>query len=194
MQVILGTAHGINTPGKQSPDGKLKEYQWSREICQKVKEQLLNEGIVCVIDIEDDIEPSLSYRVNKVNKLCRAYEGDSIYVSIHINAADSDKQWHNANGWTIWVYNKASLKAKNLALTFFDIAKDYNIFGNRCIPSSKYYSANLYVLRKTICPAVLTENLFQDNEKDAEFLLSEEGKNTICDLHIKAIKQYLNKI
>lgn len=30
--------------------------------------------------------------------------------------------------------------------------------------------------RDTKCPAILTENLFQDNKEDVDFLLSEKGK------------------
>ena len=41
-------------------------------------------------------------------------------------------------------------------------------------------------------PAVLTENLFQDNKEDVEWLLTERGKQTIVDLHVEVIKQYLN--
>lgn len=51
--------------------------------------------------------------------------------------------------------------------------------------------SQFYILRKTKCPAVLTENLFQDNQEDVEFLLSEAGKRAIVDLHVKGICKYL---
>ncbi len=35
--VILGTAHGINTPGKCSPDKKFREYKFSREVINILK-------------------------------------------------------------------------------------------------------------------------------------------------------------
>lgn len=47
------------------------------------------------------------------------------------------------------------------------------------------------ILKYTQCPAVLTENLFQDNKEDVDFLLSEEGKQTIVSLHVKGICKYL---
>ena len=43
--------------------------------------------------------------------------------------------------------------------------------------------------RDTNCPAVLTENLFQDNKEDVEFLLS--NKQTIVNIHYNAIINYL---
>jgi hypothetical protein len=35
--IILGTAHLKSTPGKCSPDGKFREYKYSREIVAAVK-------------------------------------------------------------------------------------------------------------------------------------------------------------
>ena len=51
---------------------------------------------------------------------------------------------------------------------------------------------HLYILKHTVCPAVLTENLFQDNREDVEYLLSETGKQTIVDLHVNGIVEYIN--
>jgi N-acetylmuramoyl-L-alanine amidase len=45
------------------------------------------------------------------------------------------------------------------------------------------------VLRNTWCPAVLTENLFQDNKEDVDFLLSDEGRQAIVDLHVRTIDE-----
>jgi N-acetylmuramoyl-L-alanine amidase len=44
--------------------------------------------------------------------------------------------------------------------------------------------------RDTRCPAVLTENLFQDNRQDVDFLLSPAGREAIIDLHFRAISAY----
>ena len=40
LYVILDNGHGVNTPGKRSPDGKLREYAWAREIVKKIKNKL----------------------------------------------------------------------------------------------------------------------------------------------------------
>ena len=54
------------------------------------------------------------------------------------------------------------------------------------------YEENFYVLKKTSCPAVLTENFFQDNKDDVEWLSSEEGKETVVEYHLRGILRYLN--
>ena len=48
--------------------------------------------------------------------------------------------------------------------------------------------AHFYILDHTICPAVLTENLFMDTEKDCRFIMSEEGRQKIADIHINFIR------
>ena len=48
--------------------------------------------------------------------------------------------------------------------------------------------------RDTNCPAVLTENLFQDNREDTDYLLSEEGKRAIVKLHVDSLTEYINTI
>ena len=55
--VILGTAHGINTPGKCSPDKKFREYKFSREVINILKPKLEALGLTVYIDIPQDEVP-----------------------------------------------------------------------------------------------------------------------------------------
>ena len=48
--------------------------------------------------------------------------------------------------------------------------------------------------RDTNCPAVLTENMFQDNKEDVDFLLSEEGKQMITYIHVNGIIDYIKSL
>jgi len=195
MIVILGTAHSKSTPGKRSPDETLREYAYSREICKRVRAALTAKGVKCVIDIEGDEEISLQNRCNIVNRYCDQYGKDNcIYISIHVNAAGSGKVWMTARGWSGYVYTSASSASKTLAKLLCEEALKRNLRGNRSIPVSGYRTANFWVLAKTKCPAVLTENLFQDNKEDVKFLLSEQGKKAITDLHVEGILNYLKTL
>ena len=44
MIILLDSGHGVDTPGKRSPDGVLREYKWCREMTQLVKNKLEVEG------------------------------------------------------------------------------------------------------------------------------------------------------
>lgn len=190
MTVILGTAHGINVAGKRSPCGRLREWMYSRKVCSGVRAALARQGVQCTIDIESEREPSLRQRIAVVNSLVERY-GDCIYVSIHNNAAGSDGKWHNARGFAVYVAPGASQASRRLASLVHNRAMHMELRGNRCYPRTGYYEQSLAVCRDTHCPAILTENLFQDNHHDVEFLLSREGYHTIVDLHAAAIIQFL---
>ena len=82
--IILGTAHLKSTPGKCSPDKRLKEYEYSRKVCKTIKSLLENTGYKVFIDIEDDdlnmnASQELSYRCNIVNSLQKKYK-NCIYI------------------------------------------------------------------------------------------------------------------
>ena len=205
--IILGTAHLRTTPGKRSIDKRLYEYAYSREIITLLESELKRRGHTVYVDYRAT-EPNaqmksatakgvqskeLAYRVGIVNKLCKEYGASScVYVSIHVNAAKSDGKWHDASGFSVFVSMNASSKSRRLAKLFTQHAKAMKLTGNRCVPSSGYWQKNLYVLRNTLCPAVLTENLFQDNKADVDFLLSDQGRQAIVNLHSKAIEDYIN--
>ena len=53
------------------------------------------------------------------------------------------------------------------------------------------WEENFYLLRKTLYPAVLTENFFMDG-LDLEFLQSRAGKQAIIDTHVEGIIEYIH--
>ena len=97
----------------------------------------------------------------------------------------------DARGWEAWT-NPGTTKADRLATCLYNAAgelgfklREDNSDGD---PDKE---GHLYILQHTKCPAVLTENLFQDNEDDVDFLLSAAGKNAVVELHVRGICNYL---
>ncbi len=197
--VILGTAHGCNVPGKCSLDGKFREYKFSREVINLLRPRLEAAGFTVFVDMPAEEVPrpqdsELALRCKFVNGICSRFGKENcVYVSIHVNAAGSDGKWHDARGFAVYVARSCSAASKRLAKTICDLAISRGLRGNRSIPSEHYWQANFYVLRNTACPAILTENLFQDNRADVEFLSSQAGKEAIATLHLDAIKQHFAK-
>lgn len=198
--IILGTAHLKCTPGKCSPDKRLKEYAYSRKVCKSIKRALEEKGYTVFIDIEsDDLKMTqsqeLAYRCNLVNKLQKKYK-NCIYVSIHVNAAGADGNWHSATGWEAYT-SVGITSADRLATCLYNSAK-INLEGKKLrtdySDKDPDKEANFYILKHTSCPAVLTENFFQDNKNDVDFLLSEEGFNKITQTHIDGIIDYIKDI
>lgn len=192
--VILDNGHGKNTKGKCSPDKTLYEWSWCREIVCRIYERLLMEGIDAHILVPEEKDVELAERVRREKTITRQAKNagkETILISVHLNAAGGDGKWKTASGWTGWVAQEASAKSKRLARLLYEQAEAFHLQGNRCVPATKYWTAPFYITTHTSCPAVLTENLFQDNREEVRFLLSEEGKNTIVALHVNAIKNYI---
>ena len=53
------------------------------------------------------------------------------------------------------------------------------------------WESNFYIIYKSSMPAVLTENFFQDNKLDVEYLESDEGKKDITNIHVQGILKYI---
>lgn len=195
--VFLDNGHGIDTKGKCSPCKKLYEWKYCREIVNRIKNQLDILNIEYFEVTPEDIDISLSKRVNRINNKyseLKALGYDCFLISVHINAAKSDGKWHNASGFTVWVSKNSSKKSKKLAQIIYKEAKKEGLQGNRWIPECLYFQQNYTILYKSACPAILTENLFQDNISDVNYLLCEDGKETITRIHVNAIKKYIDNI
>ena len=204
--VILGTAHRLREPGKCSPDKRLRECVYSREVVDGLKSKLKENGVLTFIDYRPldlpktmqtpsatlERQRELALRVNEVNSICNSYgKKNCLYVSIHVNAAAGDGKWHNANGWQVCVSKQASANSKVLANCLFDAAHSNALRMRQPMARQKYWEQSLYVLNRTLCPAVLTENLFQDNLEDVDFLLSDLGRQTIERIHLEGILSYI---
>ena len=196
--IILGTAHLKSTPGKCSPDKKFYEYKYSREVCKTVKSILEEMGYTVFIDIEDEDlknvnqSKELCLRCKIVNDLQKAYK-NCIYVSIHVNAAGNGTNWMNATGWSAYT-SVGVTAADKLANCLYDAAKK-NLTGKKLrtdySDKDPDIESNFYVLKHTNCPAVLTENFFQDNKEDVKYLTSDLGFQQIVRTHVEGILKYI---
>ena len=116
-----------------------------------------------------------------------------ILISIHVNAAGDGSQWMNATGWSCYTC-KGQTQSDTLANCLYEAAIK-NFPGKRIrtdySDNDPDWEENFYLLRKTLCVAVLSENFFIDNHSDLEYIQSQAGKQAIIDTHIEGIKKYL---
>lgn len=191
MKILIDNGHGENTSGKRSPDGRLREWSYTREIADLVVAGLRKKGIDAERIVKEDSDVPLSERCRRANNIYRDTGKKAILVSIHCNAAGNGISWMNAQGWSVFVSNNASLNSKRLAESLAQVAECIPVPVRKPMPGQLYWEQNLAICRDTNCPAVLTENFFQDNKEDVEYLLSREGKDTVARIHIEGILKYL---
>ena len=203
MKILIDNGHGIQTKGKRSPDGKLLEYAYTRELARQIVKILQYRGYDSELLVPEDDDISLEERVRRINKICLTYEPSSpaptgdlmpnvILISIHVNAAGDGTKWMNATGWSCYTC-KGQTESDRLANCLYEAAiKNFPGRRIRTDYSDKDpdWEENFYLLRKTLCPAVLSENYFMDNKSDHEYLQSRDGKQAIIDTHVEGIIEY----
>ena len=190
--VILDNGHGKETAGKRSPvwsDGsQLFEWEFNRDIVRRISEKLEADGIPYRILVPEETDISLTERARRANEIAKENNGKAYVLSIHANAG-------GGTGWEVYT-SPGQTPSDAIATVFFEEA------GREFVPDgwrmrSDYSDgdpdkeANFAILTKTTCPAILTENFFMDTEKDCRFIMSEDGRERIANMHVAAIKRVL---
>ena len=195
MKILLDNGHGIDTPGKRSPDGHFREYAYNRYLAFRIREQLIALGLDVQLLVPEREDISLQERCRRVNKICQQLGVDQVLlISIHVNAAGNGKEWKDARGWCCFT-TAGETRADALATCLYEAAQA-QLPGHRIRKDTTDGDPDLekdfYILQHTRCPAVLTENLFMDNQDDVAFLESAEGAQALVNLHINGIRRYLS--
>ena len=196
MKILIDPGHGIDTPGKRSPDGLFREYLWNRQVADLILEGLVSAGIDASLVVTETNDVSLRNRVNRVNTICnRLGASNVLLVSIHANAAGNGSAWMNAKGWSCYT-SKGKTKSDQVAECLYDAFEAE--FQDRKIrkdmsDGDRDWEENFYVLQKSKCPAVLLENFFYDNREECAWMLQEETKRRIASAAVKGIIKYIKK-
>ncbi len=193
MKILIDNGHGVNTPGKRSPDGLFREYRYCREIAAAVVEELQRQGYDAERIVPEEEDISLAERCRRVNAWCSKLGTKNVcFVSIHVNAA-ARSGWKNATGWCAYT-SKGQTQGDKLADCMYAAAEQ--VFAGKKIRKDKSdgdpdWEENFYVLAHTNCAAVLTENFFQDCQQDVSYLFSLEGRNAVTRCHVQGISAYV---
>ena len=196
MKIFIDNGHGLMTAGKRSPDGQFREPFYNREIARRVVSNLRDRGLDAELLVPEDDDISLAERVRRINAACFLLgKQNVILVSIHVNAAGNGSKWLNATGWS--VYTCKGQTASDMLAECLCQAAIKNFPGRRIrtdmSDGDMDWEEGFYILRKSLCVAVLTENFFMDSRSDLEYLQSRAGKQAIIDTHVEGIVEYIEK-
>lgn len=192
FKFLLDAGHGgvdkngnyTTAPAKmfKHPDFTIYEGDINRKIAKLVYLGLEQRGIDFGLVYDDVKDTSLAARVEIADKAF-AKDKRCIYISIHSNAG-------GGSGFEIFT-SPGQTKSDKIANIFCEIYKkrfpEYPFRSDKS-DSDDDKEESFFVLRKTDCPAILVENLFFDNEREAKYLLSEEGQKAIADCILECIE------
>jgi len=204
MNIIIDPGHGgIDETGNYTTapykmftfdDGlTIYEGEVNRKIAKNLSNNFLaspdpKEKILFTVKPHNSEDISLKERVDFANKF---NPKNTLFIPIHNNAG-------GGSGFEIYT-SKGETKSDKLATEIYNAVKPtYKEYG---LPMRKDTftdgdvdkESQFYVLRKTICPAVLIEGAFFDNRKDAELLKQDNFLKDLSFSIFYGIKNYINK-
>ena len=185
--IALDDSHGMTTAGKRTPSIKelggrvILENEFSRAVVNYLSIELKRCGFNTLMVAPGDNDISLASRVNLAN----AKNADA-YISIHFDAFDGKFDGNDPEGLTVHVYPD-SANSKKLGNAILNHLKGGTSQQNRGVKES-----NFYVLRRTKMIAILSENGFMDNKREAMLMLDTNFQKEVAREHAKGICDYFN--
>ena len=122
------------------------------------------------------------------NRLPAEKKKNCIYLSVHSDAMP-DGAHGKGSGFSVYTsvgHTPSDAIAEIFCATYIRRLPEFK-FRRNLADGDSDHEENFYVLKNTTCPAILVENLFFDNRKEAEFLLSEAGQSQIAMTLFEAI-------
>jgi N-acetylmuramoyl-L-alanine amidase len=185
--IALCDGHGMKTSGKRTPYiGELgrivHENEFNRAVVKYLEAELKRCNFDVLLVAPTDADTSLTYRTNLANQ-----KGADAYISIHYNAFDGKFNGNDPEGFSIHVY-PGHAPSHKLANCIHKYLKQGTPQQDRGVKED-----NFHVLRETKMVAILSENGFMDNKREALLMLKPEFQKEVAIEHAKGICDYFGK-
>ena len=149
MKILIDNGHGIETPGKRSPDGRFREYAYNRLIASAIVSHLQYRGYDAQLLVPEQEDISLKERVCRVNTLCcEVGKNNVLLVSIHVNAG-------GGRGAETYCYEQRGAGGRLAACIQNQLVKSLAPFDAGFKDRGIKAHPSFCVLRNTTMPAVL---------------------------------------
>lgn len=192
ITVVIDAGHGIMENGK--PNGVsvngISEDNLVLSIANKIKELNTSDKLNIVLTRTSDKIIDLHKRVD----IARENKAD-LFISLHIDAkADNQNAGLTSekslnSGFGIYVSNKQPAY-QSQSETLGSIVREEL---NSIYPTNPYLlkrQVGIWVLDQNICPSILLECGFLNDEKDREFISKEKNQTAIAEKILLAIERY----
>ncbi|WP_216828626.1 N-acetylmuramoyl-L-alanine amidase [Alkalihalobacterium elongatum] len=169
VKIFIDPGHGGDDAGAEA--NGLAEKDLVLTISLEMQ-ALLNryENVEVQLSREKDISVSLSVRAQMANDWDADY-----FISVHVNAG-------GGSGFESYIHTSKASETVNRRDTMHQV-----IVNTLNVTDRGKKEANFAVLRETAMPAILTENLFVDNESEAEKLSNSSFLTEIAQAHVNGL-------
>lgn len=187
--VCLDPGHGVESPGKCSPDKSYYEHEFALDMGKRIKTHLERCGIRVVLTRTDEHCPTGKADTNDLLKRVAISDaaGADLFVSIHSNA--SGNEWSNASGLMIYTSAGPETASRNVAAKA--VLARMTAAGVELRGSPLVHDIELVVTRKTAAPAMLIEYGFHTSKTEVELLKKDSYRAKLAEATAKGVCDFL---
>ncbi|WP_394766930.1 N-acetylmuramoyl-L-alanine amidase [Ferruginibacter sp.] len=185
ITVVLDAGHGGKDFGTVSLNGKIIEKDMALSIVKKIQSLNTNPNIHLILIRETDIYQTPPEKADFNNA-----QHPDLFISIHVNGTSKDSAAIKT-GMSVYVFRKSDGNTFSSKLFASAIINEFT--NNYKIPVGKLpvqQEVGIWVLKQSVCPAVLIETGYITNKKDLAYLQTEAAKETIAKNVLAAIEKY----
>ena len=173
---------------------KFMAWVWTRQVAVKIQ-SMLNSSVKTYVlsDIVGDKYSDDAGDAAKLEFIQKLGTG-GIYIGVACNSSAGD-EWSQHSGWEVCV--SSSNNSTQLSDCFINAFTNSSLSANFSLRkgtagAGAMIKDNVLMLSSVGMPAVVTNNLFYNNLTDVDYLMSQESVDVIANLHVNAVKEYMN--
>lgn len=187
--VCLDPGHGVESPGKCSPDKSYYEHEFALDMARRIQAHLERCGVRVVLTRTDEHCPTGKADTNDLLKRVAISDaaGADLFVSIHSNA--SGNEWSNASGLMIYTSAGPETASRNVAAKAVLARMTEGVVELRGGPL--VHDIELVVTRKTVAPAMLIEYGFHTNRTEVGLLKKSSYRAKLAEATAKGVCDFL---
>lgn len=187
--VCLDPGHGVESPGKCSPDKSYYEHEFALDMARRIQAHLKRCGVRVVLTRTDEHCPTGKADTNDLLKRVAISDaaGADLFVSIHSNA--SGNEWSNASGLMIYTSAGPETASRNVAAKA--VLSRMTAAGVELRGSPLVHDIELVVTRKTVAPAMLIEYGFHTSRTEVALLKKSSYRAKLAEATAKGVCDFL---
>ena len=187
--VCLDPGHGVESPGKCSPDKSYYEHEFALDMGRRIQAHLERCGVRVVLTRTGEHCPTGKADTNALLKRVAISDaaGADLFVSIHSNA--SGNEWSNASGLMIYTSAGPETASRNVAAKA--VLSRMTEAGVELRGSPPVHDMELVVTRKTVAPAMLIEYGFHTNRTEVGLLKNSSYRAKLAEATAKGVCDFL---
>ena len=187
--VCLDPGHGVESPGKCSPDKSYYEHEFALDMARRIQAHLERCGVRVVLTRTGEHCPTGKADTNDLLKRVAISDaaGADLFVSLHSNA--SGNEWSNASGLMIYTSAGPETASRNVAAKA--VLSRMTAAGVELRGSPLVHDIELVVTRKTVAPAMLIEYGFHTSRTEVERLKKSSYRAKLAEATAKGVCDFL---